>query len=531
MPNQKLYLKYQVQAEPLLRQWYAVSLLIPPATGAMFLANSHVKIMKSYVLSPEMHAAASQDPSLIGGPFINYQEDRTEEVGALLERTLREKKHIIDFAGGVRALDEMLRKEAGGFSLEPLYPKVPEPLRGYVELVYDLNNASSFRFIEHLLYRSPIYDSQSQGIGLTLVSRDDRPFVMSTPRLEDGGYMHLNIPFADRRLDDLFRLRSEPRPMGEIKEMLGVDGEGGELFGSFFTPEAPGPPAVPRYEGEGMRVRYFGHACLLVETRNVSILTDPMISYKYDSDIPRFTFADLPERIDYVLITHAHLDHIVLEPLLQLRHKIGQIVVPRNGGGFLQDPSLKLLLNSVGFHNVVDVDEFESVRFEGGEVISLPFFGEHHDLNIRSRTGYLISSGGKSVAIAADSCNLETRLCEYIHAEFGDIDALFLGMECDGAPLSWFYGPLLTRSLDRRMDYSRQGSACNYARAIDMTTALGCKSVWIYAMGLEPWLNYIMSINWTEESVQITESNKFVDDCRGRGIGAERLFGQKTILL
>jgi len=52
---------------------------------------------------------------------------------------------------------------------------------------------------------------------------------------------------------------------------------------------------------------------------------------------------------------------------------------------------------------------------------------------------------------AADSCNIEPKLYEHVRDEIGDAGALVLGMECDGAPLSWLYGPLLTRGLARNM--------------------------------------------------------------------------------
>ena len=65
----------------------------------------------------------------------------------------------------------------------------------------------------------------------------------------------------------------------------------------------------------------------------MTILTDPIISYGYPTDLKRFTFDDLPESIDYVLLTHNHQDHILFESLLQLRHRIRNIVVPRDGGG------------------------------------------------------------------------------------------------------------------------------------------------------------------------------------------------------
>jgi len=47
---------------------------------------------------------------------------------------------------------------------------------------------------------------------------------------------------------------------------------------------------------------YFGHACILLETNDVSVLLDPVLSYTYESYISRYTYEDLPEVIDYVLI-------------------------------------------------------------------------------------------------------------------------------------------------------------------------------------------------------------------------------------
>ncbi|SRR6266567_4292746 len=61
-----------------------------------------------------------------------------------------------------RGIDMLLRNKAKGYSLQPLYPEVPANLRGYVELVYDLNNHPSFKLIEPLLYKSRYYDPASQ---------------------------------------------------------------------------------------------------------------------------------------------------------------------------------------------------------------------------------------------------------------------------------------------------------------------------------------------------------------------------------
>jgi len=164
-------------------------------------------------------------------------------------------------------------------------------------------------------------------------------------------------------------------------------------------------------------------------------------------------------------------------------------------------------------------------------ITGLPFFGEHADLDIRSKLAWLIRVGPHSLLFAADSCNIEPRLYEHIHREVGDIDALFLGMECDGAPLSWLYGPLLTQRIDRSMDESRRLSGSNYEQGMHILDRLNCLEAYVYAMGQEPWLNYIMSIKYTEQSRPIVESNLLIDTCRTRGIKAERLFGEKEILI
>jgi hypothetical protein len=50
-------------------------------------------------------------------------------------------------------------------------------------------------------------------------------------------------------------------------------------------------------------------------------------------------------------------------------------------------------------------------------------------------------------------------------------------------------------------------------------------------MGQEPWLNYVMSIKYTKDSRPIVHSNRLIQECRSRGMNAERLFGEKEILL
>jgi L-ascorbate metabolism protein UlaG (beta-lactamase superfamily) len=200
-----------------------------------------------------------------------------------------------------------------------------------------------------------------------------------------------------------------------------------------------------------------------------------------------YTHLDLPDFIDYVLITHNHQDHVLFETLLQIRHKVRNVVVPRNGGGHLQDPSLRLLLHNCGFRNVIGVSEMERIQDTRVEILGRPFFGEHADLDIQTKMAWLVRIMGHSLLFAADSCNIEPALYRHIHREVGDADVLFLGMECDGAPLSWLYGPLVSQRFERSMDESRRLAGSNCEQGMSIVDLFNSREVYVYAMGQEPW--------------------------------------------
>ncbi|HEX8291332.1 MAG TPA: MBL fold metallo-hydrolase [Pyrinomonadaceae bacterium] len=529
MSSPKLYLRQNVLVEPLFNQWYAWSYLISPATAAMFVVNSHLKIMQSFVNAPQVHVMAQKNPAMRGGPFINYDPSRVGDIRGLMESTVRRSARLLELAAAVEQTNGMLLNEAKGNSMEALYERIPEALRGYVELVYDLNDNPTFRLIEGLLYKSPYYDETSQSVALSLVHEDERPFALSTPCLRDAGRVFVEAPFRSAAYNELFAMKYTPQPLGHIQEALQVADEDRELFSTFFTEEPPPPP--PRYDGDGVRVRYFGHACILIESAETSVLIDPLISYKYEEGVFRYTYADLPESIDYVLITHNHQDHCMLETLLQLRHRIRHVLVPKNNGGTLADPSLKLMLRTIGFPDVHEVDEMESVEVAGGEIVGLPFLGEHADLNIRSKLAFRVTLLNQTIICAADSNNIEPRLYEHTREIIGDTDVMFLGMECEGGPMSWLYGPLVSRPISRKLDQARRLNGSNYERGIELIGRFNPKQAYVYAMGQEPWLTYLTSIEYTEQSRPIIDSSKLVEACRLRGMLSDRLYGYWEINL
>jgi L-ascorbate metabolism protein UlaG (beta-lactamase superfamily) len=526
MPDH-FYLQPNVVIEPLVHRWYAWSHLIPPATAARNETERHLRIMESFIQSPEAHAAAVKNPKLLGGPFMDLGSDRVECVKELADETRRGP--LAELSKSICDLDEMLKANAKGYSLESLYSMVPEALRGYVELVYDLHNNPSFRLFERLMYKSRFYEPKLQSIMLSLITQDDRPFVLSTPRFDEPDKVHLQIPFASEQLDFLFRLKTRPAAFSEIKDNLNFCDADDSIVRGFLAPE-PVRGYRP-YDGKAAHWRYFGHACILVEAGGASILTDPVLSYTYENNISRYTYEDLPEMIDCVLITHNHQDHLLFETLLQLRSKIRTIVVPKNAGGALQDPSMKLILQQCGFKSVLEMEEMEEAQFGPLHLTTLPFLGEHGDLDIRTKLAYVVRVNGHSLLFAADSCNISPDMYRHVHAEIGDVDVVFLGMECAGAPMSWLYGPLVTWKMERAQDQSRRLAGSNFERARDIVERFRCKELYVYAMGQEPWLNYVMSVKYTPESHPIVQSNQLLEACARKGIVAERLFGEKEILL
>lgn len=525
----KFYLKPNLVFEPLVDKWYAWSHLISPATAAMNVVNRHLKIIDSYLDAPEVHAEAVRNPRLLGGPFIDLPEGKVGDVTALKEETIFKRSRMIAFAAAVKELDELLDKEAIGFGIEPLYDKIPEILKGYVELYYDRSGNPGFRFYESLLYKSEFYDKTSQSFALWLTNNDHRPFCLSTPRLADDNILELNIPFESRAIDELAKMRRTPRLLSEIKELIDLTEDQEALFETFFTTTPH--PAYDSYVGDKIRMRYFGHACILIETKDVSVLVDPLISYYgYHSDVDHFSDADLPDVIDYVVITHNHQDHILFETLLPLRHKIKNIIVPRSKGGRLEDPDLKLMFNSIGFENVIELDELETVSFADAVITGIPFTGEHSDMNILSKLCYVIQIGEFKLMFMADSRVVEQRLYEHVQHIIGDIDVIFLGMECDGAPLTWLYGPLLTKKLARDKDNTRRLNGSDSQKGISLLNVFNPKEMYVYAMGQEPWIEFITSTKYTAESNPIVESDKFVNHCKENGVIAERLFGEKELL-
>jgi L-ascorbate metabolism protein UlaG (beta-lactamase superfamily) len=103
------------------------------------------------------------------------------------------------------------------------------------------------------------------------------------------------------------------------------------------VPVTPTKPAA-RVDGQRMVVTWIGHATVLIQTQGLNILTDPIwadTSGPYGLGPKRVTapgvkFADLP-KIDVVLVSHDHYDHMSLPLLRQLWQRDKPLIVTSLG--------------------------------------------------------------------------------------------------------------------------------------------------------------------------------------------------------
>jgi len=523
-----VYLRPEVKIEPLACGWYAWPYLVTPAQLAMNLKFRFLPLMQSFMSNPAVHAAAGSDPKLFAGPFVTLSSNEVPRVRQLFDETLSRCSDLMALAEALKQLDSLLQETASGFSLNEFYQKLPQPLQGLVELTYDLNNHPAIRVLEELLYDEQI-TAHTQEIFLAPIPERERTFFMNTPRLSSPESMTFKMRFSDQRLDTLAAMRTRPKSFKSVADLFDVPEGDMATFRRLFTSTPPQSANGREYAGDGTRVRYFGHACVLVQTASTAVLFDPTFAVE-PADDGRLTFNDLPEFIDYVVLTHSHQDHFCPEMLLQLRHRVGRVVIPRNNSGSIADPSLKLALRELGYHNVEIMDFFDTLSIPDGEIVSLPFAGEHCDLNIYSKHAILLTIKERKLMFLVDSDGRDVALYRRLMRRISSVDALFLGMECEGGPLNWLYEALLTKPISRKNNESRRLCGSDSERAWNIWQEVKAPHVFIYAMGQEPWMRHLMGLEYDADSIQLKESDKFIARCIEAGAKAERLFISRELL-
>lgn len=147
---------------------------------------------------------------------------------------------------------------------------------------------------------------------------------------------------------------------------------------------------------------HLGHAALLYRQRDQFLLFDPwLLPWFAESNVPSLWVSLLPKPAA-IFLTHDHDDHVDPRTLLHVPKDV-PIVIPsrRNRKKFFYD--YLPLLRELGFSHVIELAHGESWTFDGGAVVSVPFYGEDPcDLEM-PRNCYLVTDRGQNVLVHADS--------------------------------------------------------------------------------------------------------------------------------
>ena len=190
-------------------------------------------------------------------------------------------------------------------------------------------------------------------------------------------------------------------------------------------------------------ITFVNHATVLIQLAGYNILTDPIWSERASPSSwigpkrvrePGIAFDALP-RIDLVVVSHNHYDHLDLDTLKRLSERFApRILVP------LGD---KALLESAGINRVEELDWWEKVELTPEtQVIFTPtqHFSSRglFDRNKSLWGSYIIRNRGHLIYFGGDA-GYSTHYAE-INARFGPVNLAFLPI---GAyEPNWFMGPV-----------------------------------------------------------------------------------------
>lgn len=149
-------------------------------------------------------------------------------------------------------------------------------------------------------------------------------------------------------------------------------------------------------------VVHLGHAALLYRYADQFLLFDPWLMPWFAETPVASLWTSLLPRPAAIFLTHDHDDHVDPRTLLHLPKDTPIIVPSRRNRRTLYYDYLSLL-RELGFTQIVELAHGEQWAFEGGAVVSVPFFGEDPcDLEM-PRNCYLVTDRGRNVLIHVDS--------------------------------------------------------------------------------------------------------------------------------
>lgn len=171
-----------------------------------------------------------------------------------------------------------------------------------------------------------------------------------------------------------------------------------------------------------MKIEYISHACLLIETEDLKIVTDPWFGEPTYCEkwyvFPKPVRTDFVAETDAILISHGHEDHLN-EATLKLFPKTARVFYPYSFFG-----GAKEYIESMGFENVAEAVAYRTYKVS--EKTFVTYLLNSHDSIM------IIESGGEVLVNANDALHSYPKkvidfYVEAINERWKNIDYLFCG--------------------------------------------------------------------------------------------------------
>lgn len=167
-------------------------------------------------------------------------------------------------------------------------------------------------------------------------------------------------------------------------------------------------PFLPNeLSGTEVAITFINHCTFLIQTSKYNIITDPMYSNRASPfswvgpervNFPAISLDELP-KIDYVLVSHNHYDHLDLPALKK--------IIERDNSAIVTGLKVSKYLDNKLFRKVIELDWWADYVCED---LKLSFVPAQHfsartifDRNKTLWGGFVINAGGKQIFFSGDS--------------------------------------------------------------------------------------------------------------------------------